>query len=138
MKKWFSIVCPVCGWRHLPRKFSQNPEPITYPVQVVAGGGRARGFKVVRYLPYAMLPTLRQTEVWTSILCLYDRLAASYDSYFEVLGFLSPKMKLLLQELRPYENPYMIETSHYCAVYSQPSPDIIAPYRVTSDYSQAY
>jgi len=86
-----------------------------------------------------MLPTLRKTEVWSSLLCLYDRLADAYDRYFEILGFLSPRMQLLLQELRrSYGDTYGIETLSYGAVYSQSPLDVTAPYRVHSDYSKAY
>jgi len=138
LKQWYALVCPICGWRHLPRKFSQNPEPITYPVQLVTGGGRARGFNAVRYLPWSALPTLRQTGIWTGLLCLYNRLGAAYDNFYEVLGLSSPKMKTLLQKLRSYEDTYQIGPSHYSALYARTPPDIAESYCVNLDYPETY
>lgn len=107
MKQWFALTCPVCGFRFPLKKFKPAMKPILYPVQIVTGGGRAKGFKVLKYLPWSMLPKLKQKVVWNSILCLYDRLAAAYDYYYEVLGFLSPQIKTLLQQLqRSYVESY--------------------------------
>jgi len=116
-------------------------EPILHPVQLVTGGGRARGFAVVRYLPWSMLPTLRQTVLWNNLLCLYQRLGAAYDHFYEVLGFLSPKMKMLLQELqKSYSDSYRISPFlEYARVYAstQSLHDIVEPYNEV-DYPEAY
>lgn len=116
-------------------------KPILYPVQIVTGGGRAKGFRVVKYLPWSTLPTLRQTEVWNSLLCLYNRLGAAYDHFYRVLGFLSPKMKTLLQELqRSYAHSYRTSPfSEYARLYAsmQSLQDIVEPY-TQDDYPEAY
>jgi len=79
-----------------------------------------------------------QTDVWNSLLCLYNRLGAAYDNFYEVLGFLSPKMKSFLQGLQhSYEDCYRIEPSHYSALYAK-SLDMAEPYHVDSDYPEAY
>jgi len=57
-------------------------KPILYPAQIVTGGGRAKGFRVVKYLPWSTLPTFRQTDVWNSLLGLYNRLGAAYDHFY--------------------------------------------------------
>jgi len=115
--------------------------PILYPVQIVTGGGRAKGFRVAKYLPWSTLPTLKQTVVWDSLLCLYNRLATAYDEFYRVLGFLSPKMKTLLQELqRSYAHSYGTSPfPEYAGVYTltEVSQDIAEPYR-EDDYPEAY
>lgn len=132
MKQWFSLTCPVCGFRFPLNKFNPTMEPILYPVQIVTGGGRAKGFRVVKYLPWSTLPKLRQTDLWNSLLCLYNRLGAAYDRFYEVLGLLSPKMKTLLQKLqRTYTDSYRTSPfQEYARVYasSQLLPDIVEPY----------
>ena len=116
-------------------------EPILYPVQIVTGGGRAKGFTVAKYLPWSTLPTLKQTDVWNSLLCLYNRLGAAYDHFYQVLGFLSPKMKTLLQELqRSCADSYRTSPfSEYARVYAsmESSQDIAKPY-CQDDYPEAY
>lgn len=142
MKQWLSLTCPVCGFRHPLRKFNPTMKPILYPVQVVTGGGRAKGFRVAKYLPWSTLPTLRQTDVWTSLLCLYNRLAAAYDHFYQVLGFLSPKMRALLQLQKSYANAYrMSPFPGYARVYGSTgsSQDIVEAYPVPEDdYPQVY
>ena len=139
MKRWFALTCPVCGFRYPPSKFTSAMYPILYPIQLVTGGGRAKGFSVLKYLPWSTLPALKQTDVWNSLLSLYSRLGAAYDNFYEVLGLLSPKMKTLLQGLRhSYEDSYRIEPSRYSMLYSRSLPDITEPYHVNSDYPEAY
>lgn len=115
--------------------------PFLYPVQIVTGGGRAKGFRVAKYLPWSTLPTLKQTVVWDSLLCLYNRLATAYDEFYRVLGFLSPKMKTLLQELQgSYAHSYGTSPfPEYAGVYAptEASQDIAEPYR-EDDYPEAY
>lgn len=141
MKKWFALTCPVCGFRYPLKKFNPTLEPIIYPVQIVTGGGRAKGFTVAKYLPWSTLPTFRQTDVWNSLLCLYNRLGAAYDRFYQVLGFLSPKMKTLLQELRrSYAASYRTSPfPEYAEVYASPetSQDMVEPY-CEDDYPEAY
>ena len=116
-------------------------KPIVYPLQIVTGGGRAKGFRVAKYLPWTTLPTLKQTVVWDSLLYLYNRLATAYDEFYQVLGFLSPKMKTLLQELqRSYAHSYGTSPfPEYTGVYTltEVSQDIAEPYR-EDDYPEAY
>lgn len=135
------MTCPVCGFRFPLKKFNPRMESILYPVQIVTGGGRAKGFRVVEYLPWSTLPTFKQTGVWNSLLCLYDRLGAAYDHFYQVLGFLSPKMKMLLQELeKNYAASYRTSPfPEYAEAYASPetSQDIVEPYR-EDDYPEAY
>lgn len=97
MKKWFALTCPVCGFRYPLKKFGPMMNPIQYPLQLVTGGGRAKGFRVLEYIPWSTLPSLARTEAWNSLLYLYNRLGAAYDLFYETLGFLSPRMKTLLE-----------------------------------------
>lgn len=141
LKKWYSLSCPVCGFRFPLKKFNPAIEPIDFPAQIVTGGGRAKGFKVVKYLPWSTLPTLKQTDAWNSLLCLYNRLGAAYDHFYQVLGFLSPKIKTLLQQLqRSYVDSYRTSPlSEYVRVYASMGSlhDIVAPYG-EDDYPEAY
>lgn len=118
--QWYALTCPVCGFRFPTKKFCPTMKPIVYPVQIVSGGGRAKGFKVMKYLPWSTLATLQQTDAWVSVLCLYERLGSAYDRFYETLGFLSPQMKKLLQELqRPYGGSYSTsQFPDYSNVYS--------------------
>jgi hypothetical protein len=116
-------------------------KPITYPVQIVTGGGRARGFKVEKYLQWSTLPSLKQTPAWKSILCLYNRLGAAYDNFYQVLGFLSPEIKALLEELqKSYASAYLSDrTPEYAPIYSSiKSPDAIAETFSEDNYPEAY
>jgi len=115
-------------------------EPILYPVQIVTGGGRAKGFTVAEYLQWSTLPTLRQTEVWNSLLCLYNRLGAAYDHFYQVLGFLSPEIRKLLETQKPYADAYRTNSfQDYAKVYAPTeSPiDIVEPY-CEVDYPETY
>jgi len=116
-------------------------KPITCPAQIVTGGGRSKGFTVEQYLSWTMLPTLRRTDAWNSLLCLYDRLGAAYDHFYQVLGFLSPEIRKLLQESqRSYADAYRTGLSpEYVQAYdlTQSLPDINEAYHET-DYSEAY
>ena len=116
MKTWYAFTCCICGFRHPITRFTAKLQPIVFPVQLVTGGGRAKGFRVVKYLPWSSLPSFARTETWNSILCLYNRLGAAYDLFYETLGFMSPKMRMLLQ-------------SSYAVAY-QPNP--------LDNYSAAY
>jgi hypothetical protein len=139
--QWYALTCPVCGFRFPIKKFSSKMKPIIYPVQIVSGGGRAKGFKVMKYLPWSMLATLQQTDAWVSVLCLYQRLGSAYDRFYEVLGFLSPEMKKLLQELqRPYGGSYSTSLfPDYGQVYSPTdSSEKIADAYPAADYSEVY
>lgn len=141
MKRWFALTCPVCGFRYPLKKFKPVMQPIQYPAQIVTGGGRAKGFTVVKYLPWSTLPTLRQTDLWNSLLCLYNRLGAAYDRFYQVLGFLSPKMKTLLEELqRSYAASYRTSPfPEYARVYaSMESLQNIAQPCCEDDYPEAY
>jgi hypothetical protein len=115
--------------------------PIIYPVQIVTGGGRAKGFRVAQYMPWPSLPTLKGTNAWKSILCLYDRLGAAYDNFYQVLGFLSPEIKALLEGLqKSYASAYLSDrTQGYASMYSSiRSPDAIAETFSEDNYPEAY
>ena len=116
-------------------------EIIAYPVQIVTGGGRAKGFRVEKYLPWSTLPALKQTSAWDSLLCLYDRLGAAYDHFYQVLGFLSPEISKIIQELqKSYAHAYQTNPfSEYTRAYAstQTLPDIAEPY-TDDDYSGVY
>ncbi|MGD0495780.1 MAG: hypothetical protein ABSB28_07030 [Candidatus Bathyarchaeia archaeon] len=141
MKRWYSLTCPICGFRFPLQKFRPAMKPILYPVQVVTGGGRARGFRVEKYLPWTTLPALKQTNAWNSLLYLYGRLADAYDHFYQVLGFLSPEMCRILQEFqKPYSDAYRTNPSpeYSQAFASKDSPhDIVEPYG-DADYPEAY
>jgi hypothetical protein len=116
-------------------------KPILYPLQLVTGGGRAKGFKVARYLPWSTLPTLKQTYAWSSIVALYGRLASAYDNFYQTLGFLSPEIQRMLRELqRSYADVYGAKPlSDYARIYATPtsSSDIASAYS-GDDYSKVY
>ena len=116
-------------------------KPILYPIQIVTGGGRAKGFRVVKYLPWSTLPTLNQINVGKSLLHLYNRLGAAYDHFYEVLGFLSPKMRMLLQTLqKSYADSYQTGLFHnYAKAYTsmESSHNIVDAYH-EDDYSKSY
>jgi hypothetical protein len=116
-------------------------QPITYPVAIMSGGGRRKGFTVEQYLPWTSLPTLKLTGAWNSLQCLYDRLGSAYDHFYEILGFLSPEIKKLLQEgERSYAHAYRTDPlSEYAHAYTptQSLQDIAEPYD-EADYSGAY
>jgi hypothetical protein len=123
------------------QKFRPALKPILYPVQVVTGGGRAKGFRVEKYLPWTTLPTLKQTNTWNSLLCLYGRLATAYDHFYQVLGFLSPEMQKMLQELqKPYSSAYQTSPfADYPGAYTttESSMDVADAYQESS-YADAY
>jgi hypothetical protein len=140
MKKWFAIVCPVCGWRHPTKKFGANIKPIDYPLQIVTGGGRAKGFRTEKYLPWSSLPHFANTKTWNSLLNLYSRLAAAYDHFYQELGFLSPGMQKLIKQLqRSYTTAYLTDPlPQYTEAYISKQPnDIVEAYSKTS-YPRAY
>lgn len=100
MKTWINISCPVCHFRHPLRRFTKNIEPIEHPLQLVTGGGRAKGFHVMRYIPWSELPTFRQNpEVWTAVNSEYLRLSFAYDRFYTTLGFLSPEVNSIIESL---------------------------------------
>lgn len=100
-KIWFAVSCPVCGFRHPLRKFTASLTPIAYPIQVVTGGGRAKGFKVARRIGWASLPSLDpSSDLMQAVNCEYSRLAEAYDNFHFYLGYLSPAMKALTDSLR--------------------------------------
>jgi hypothetical protein len=141
LKKWLSITCPVCGFRHPLSKFRPEMQPILYPAQIVTGGGRAKGFRVEKYLPWTTLPTLKQTNAWNSLLFLYGRLADAYDHFYEVLGFLSPEIKRMLQELqKPYSHVYKTSpfTDYFTAYARTESFVDVAKAYEESNYADAY
>lgn len=88
-----------------------------------------------------MLTTLQRTDAWVSVLCLYERLACAYDRFYEVLGFLSPEMRKLLQEFqKPYGGSYSTSLfPDYGQVYS-PTDSLqkIADSYPDVDYSEVY
>jgi len=140
MTTWITLTCPVCGWRHTLKKFNSTMNPILYPAQIVTGGGRARGFKVAEYLPWSALPQLNRTYVGSSIRSLYSRLAAAYDRFYEVLGFMSPKMRMLLQvHQRSYANSYRTTyLDNYAKAFNLDSSPAITESYDEDDYSKAY
>jgi hypothetical protein len=92
-------------------------------------------------MPWPSLPTLKGTNAWKSILCLYDRLGAAYDNFYQVLGFLSPEIKALLEGLqKPYTSAYLSDrTQGYASAYpSLKSPDTIAETFGEDGYPEAY
>lgn len=139
MRKWYALTCPVCGFRFQPSKFNPTVKPIRYPVQIVTGGGRAKGFKVVEYLPWSTLPALMKSNLYNSLQCVYDRLAAASDKFYETLGFLSPRMKLLIEELqKSYPDSYIISPfQNYARTYAVQQ-DITDAYAKQDDYSKVY
>jgi len=131
MKKWLAFTCPVCGFRYPRKKFSPKMRPILYIAQIVTGGGRAKGFTTLKYLPWQTLPALRETDAWYNLLCLYDRLGAAFDNFYQVLGFLSPGMKTLIQKL---------QNSYASAYQTGPVPEYAHEYPTTSfgDIAESY
>jgi hypothetical protein len=119
--------------------FTSPLNPVLYPAQIVTGGGRGSGFKALQYVPWSMLPTLKQTSAWDSLLVLYDRLAASYDRFYGACGFLSPRMTALIEELRKsYTDSYLTSPfPPYTQTYPHTCSDIAEAYADT-DYSEAY
>jgi hypothetical protein len=140
MKQWYAVTCPVCGFRFSPKKFNAEMKSILYPLQLVTGGGRARGFRVVKYLPWSILPTLRQTQIWNNILVLYGRLASAYDNFYQTLGFLSPDVQSLLRGLNQYADVYGTNpTSDYAKIYATPTSTDEIPAAYSGDeYSKVY
>lgn len=139
MKEWFAATCPICSFRYPLSKFTPKLQPILYPVQLVTGGGRAKGFKTVKYIPWTSLPTLTQTAIWNNLLCLYTRLATAYDNFFKILGFTSPEMQRLLQAARSYTEAYRPNSlSDYAVLYAPPrSMDTFAE-AYGDDYATTY
>lgn len=137
LKEWLANSC-LCGMRFPLRKFKPNMKPITYPLQIVTGGGYAKGFRTVKYLPWSSLPSFVGTKAWTNIICFYDRLSTVYDRFYETLGFLSPKMRTLLQAAYPLAyKPNSLE--NYPTVYSPTNEDqdMVKSY-IDDDISDAY
>jgi len=127
-----ALTCPVCGFRFPLRKFNSTMKRILYPVQIVTGGGRAKGFHVLEYVPWEALSGLRPPEIWNSLLCLYARLGSAYDNFYRVLGFLSPEIKKLALELqRGYTSPYLTSTF---PEYTKP----YAPTESSANLEEAY
>jgi hypothetical protein len=139
-KEWFAITCPICGFRYPTKKFNTDMKPILYPLQLVTGGGRAKGFRVAKYLPWSILPTLKQTYAWNSILILYNRLASAYDNFYQTLGFLSPEIQRMLRELKSYADVYGTNPmSDYATVYTPPASfDEVSSAYSEDDYSKVY
>ena len=141
LKRWYSLTCPICGFRFSLQKFRPALKPILYPVQVVTGGGRARGFRVEKYLPWSTLPALKHVNAWNSLLCLYGRLADAYDHFYQVLGFLSPEMRRIPQEFqKPYAGAYRTSLlSEYVQAFASKDllHDVVEPYS-KAGYPDAY
>jgi hypothetical protein len=114
---------------------------ILYPVRTISGGGRARGFHVQEYFTWGALPRFRQSAIWNNLLCLYTRLGSAYDNFYRVLGFLSPEIKKLLQEIQKgYAGAYQPNPfDNYAAAYGPTSmaQDIVDSY-TKDDISDAY
>jgi hypothetical protein len=90
----------LCGFRFSPRKFTKSIQPIRFPAQVVTGGGRGRGFHVVQHIPWTEIAKLKMdTQIWNALNCEYVRLASAYDSFYDYLGFLSPRIRDLVGAL---------------------------------------
>jgi hypothetical protein len=137
--EWWSFLCPVCGFQHLPRRFKPEMKPILYPARIMTGGGRARGFKVVRQLPWKDLAELRtDTSLWSSVQSLYTRLAYGFDMFFLHLGYLSPGMVKLLQKAQSsYADIYLTNTVADIGQAYSPV-DLSENTSGWSDYSEVY
>ena len=139
VKTWICLTCPVCSFRFPLRKFNKS-KPIDYPAQIVSGGGRAKGFKVLKYMSWATLPTLRHTDAFPSILNMYAKLGTAYDHFYEVFGFLSPQIRALLSaSQKPYTHAYPANRfSEYSRTYaSEKTLNIGEPYS-GEDYSKVF
>jgi len=100
MKSWFAVTCTVCGFRFPLRRFTSALTPIAYPAQLVTGGGRGSGFRVLEYLPWSKIGDLKgNPEVWRALNCEYLRLSSAYDNFHHYLGFLSPSMSEAIASL---------------------------------------
>jgi len=101
LKKWIDLTCVVCGFRYSPSRFIRNAlQPIRYPAQTVTGGGRARGFHVVEYIPWSDITKLKDDpDIWRAVNCEYIRLASAYDNFYDHLHILSPRMIELIDSL---------------------------------------
>jgi hypothetical protein len=139
MKTWYAATCVICSRRYPISMFNAQLRPIVYPLQVVTGGGRARGFKTLEYLPWTSLPTLTQTSIWNNLLCLCARLATAYDNFFKILGFTSPEMQRLLQAARSYTEAYRPNSlSDYAVVYAPPRSIDAFVEAYDDDYAKTY
>jgi hypothetical protein len=114
-------------------------KPILYPARIMTGGGRGKGFKVVKYLPWENLRELQaKPHVWNGISCLYERLAAAYDHFYETCGFLSPLMTALIEERKSYAASYPTSAFQtYAQAYTPGRSDIAEAY-THIDYSETY
>jgi len=101
LKTWTDLTCLVCGFRFSPRRFIRNATaPVRFPGQIVTGGGRARGFHVIDYVPWSQIVKLKaQPDVWRALNCEYLRLSSAYDNFHHYLGFLSPSMSEVIDSL---------------------------------------
>jgi hypothetical protein len=140
LKRWFALTCPTCGFRHQLKKFNPTLKPIIYPVQIMTGGGRGKGFTVEKHLPWSVLPTLKQTSAWNSLLSLYARLAAAYDQFYLELGFLSPEIQKLIKQLqKSYTDAYQTNPLlQYTETYAPKQPDDIVEAYNKNNYPKAY
>lgn len=141
MTSWLSATCPICRFRYPLTKFKADMNTIEYPLARMTGGGRGKGFHVQEYLLWTTLPTLKQTEAWSSLLHLYNRLAGAYDAYYLTCGFLSPEIKKLMQALqKPYSYAYQTSPlTDYPITYAstESSTDVAETYQESS-YADTY
>jgi hypothetical protein len=101
MKECFNVSCFGCGFRFWPETvIKKSLKTIDYPIQMVCSAGRARGFRVIRYVPWSELSTFRDNlQVWRAINCEYMRLAYAYDNFHHYLHFVSPRMQSIIDDL---------------------------------------
>jgi hypothetical protein len=101
LKTWTNLTCLVCGFRFPPRRFIRDAlDTIRSPAQIVTGGGRGKGFHVVRYIPWSDVATLKeQPDVWRALYSEHIRLASAFDNFHLYLGFLSPRMRQIIDSL---------------------------------------
>jgi len=140
-KRWFALTCPVCGFRFPPKKFNLTMKEILYPAAVISGGGRAKGFHVEQYVSWESLPKLRQFEIWNNLQCMYTRLGCAYDHFYRILGFLSPEIRRLVQQLQGgYTSAYLTSLFHeYSTSYGPIDKfDKVAEAYPADDYPTAY
>ena len=82
---------------------------------------------------------MKKTEAWNSILSIYGRLSAAYDNYYDFLGFLSQRMRTLLQQYKSYAEIYSATaTPEYYDAYANTTPNDFAKSYNHADYTDAY
>lgn len=101
MKQCVNLSCVTCGFRFWPETvIKKSLKTIDHPIQIVCSAGRAKGFRVVQYVPWSELSRFRDNvQVWRAVNCEYIRLASAYDNFHLHLGFLSPRILEIMESL---------------------------------------